>query len=418
MNKVSEHLPTLDKGQSVRVASGAIRGYLYQFEKTVLEILRSDDCASIRVEGIEDIDISSVGGITAVQIKYLESNNSFTNKSVAEPLFEMLKTIKENPEITFKLYVHFGGESAKIPEKMSEDAIRDALNSKKISGNPEKKKVVETLAGYVKKLSKQLVIEEGSSLQSQRSELGFELEKQMHCGHDEAVLLHLPRAVQIINTIACNHDEKGRVISKGDLLRQLGVQPRLFASWFNKYLDSSYLIQYLTSWMINARFNERKLHRCMVVNLTAATTRSSADLIEVLSQDLSDGQALTSATPWTVVAESDEKTYLELKKELAERGVLFNDGYESFSFNRTIFVAEPILSRVANGQRIDKASFNVRLVSMATLKEKGWLCNGYRVVAFGALNSLAELRVEPTVAVEGLSIDNITELIRKVRKNG
>lgn len=55
-----------------RVANHTILGFLYQFNKTLLIILESDDSKDIIVEGpIEDIDRrDSDGSIEAIQCKY------------------------------------------------------------------------------------------------------------------------------------------------------------------------------------------------------------------------------------------------------------------------------------------------------------------------------------------------------------
>ena len=46
---------------SMRQADSAIRGYLYQFNKSIYEILQLADGAEITLEGvIEDIDIQSL----------------------------------------------------------------------------------------------------------------------------------------------------------------------------------------------------------------------------------------------------------------------------------------------------------------------------------------------------------------------
>ena len=58
---------------SMRQADSAIRGYLYQFNKSIYEILQLADGAEITLEGvIEDIDIQSLSSTTTIQCKYHE----------------------------------------------------------------------------------------------------------------------------------------------------------------------------------------------------------------------------------------------------------------------------------------------------------------------------------------------------------
>ena len=65
---------------SDRITDSTIKGFLYQFNKTILEIANADDEDIITVEGVvEDVDILSASGeLEAIQYKYHESKEKFT----------------------------------------------------------------------------------------------------------------------------------------------------------------------------------------------------------------------------------------------------------------------------------------------------------------------------------------------------
>ena len=68
-----------------RVASSTIKGFLYQFNVTLEELLNSDS-EEIFVEGrIEDIDIIDESNLKAIQCKYHESQEKF----------QILKSLKQ-----------------------------------------------------------------------------------------------------------------------------------------------------------------------------------------------------------------------------------------------------------------------------------------------------------------------------------
>ena len=74
----------------MRQADSTIKGYIYQFNKSLEEILCAGDDDSITLEGcIEDIDIQNLAGITAIQCKYHE-DQSYQMSRVAVPILEML----------------------------------------------------------------------------------------------------------------------------------------------------------------------------------------------------------------------------------------------------------------------------------------------------------------------------------------
>lgn len=63
----------LESDSKMRQANSIIKGYLYQFNKSILEILKAENNASIVLEGvIEDIDINCPSGTTTTQCKYHE----------------------------------------------------------------------------------------------------------------------------------------------------------------------------------------------------------------------------------------------------------------------------------------------------------------------------------------------------------
>ncbi|MEC0664824.1 hypothetical protein P8864_02450 [Priestia flexa] len=61
-----------------RAADHTIKGFLYQFNKTLNAILISNEKDNVQIEGIiEDIDIRSSIFTSAIQCKYHESNSQF-----------------------------------------------------------------------------------------------------------------------------------------------------------------------------------------------------------------------------------------------------------------------------------------------------------------------------------------------------
>lgn len=84
-----------------RSADYTIQGFLYQFNKTALELLKAQDDDTVTVEGIvEDIEVTSPDSLTAIQCKYHEASTSFTPSTVYKPLLQMLKHFSDYPILT------------------------------------------------------------------------------------------------------------------------------------------------------------------------------------------------------------------------------------------------------------------------------------------------------------------------------
>ncbi|MBZ2038042.1 hypothetical protein K1J08_09215 [Streptococcus sanguinis] len=59
-----------------RSATNTIKGYFYQFDKSILEILeQSDETNIVTIEGVEDIDIEKDDEIQFFQCKYYEKTD-------------------------------------------------------------------------------------------------------------------------------------------------------------------------------------------------------------------------------------------------------------------------------------------------------------------------------------------------------
>ena len=116
-----------------RVADSTIKGFMYQFNRTLNEILSSSN-EVITVEGIvEDIDKISEEHITAIQCKYHGEVEKFQWSKVYKPILQMLKTYTEQKDshIIFILYAFFPSEQAGERE-VPKDEISKALNTKNI----------------------------------------------------------------------------------------------------------------------------------------------------------------------------------------------------------------------------------------------------------------------------------------------
>jgi predicted helicase len=88
---------------SERSAKDSIKGYLYQFDYTILQILSATPGQTIVVEGIEDVDVNSATEFTAIQCKYY-SNSEYNHSIIKEPIQLMLRHFKQCKVNNTQLY--------------------------------------------------------------------------------------------------------------------------------------------------------------------------------------------------------------------------------------------------------------------------------------------------------------------------
>ena len=117
----------------MRQADSTIKGFLYQFDKSLFEILISNDNETITLEGqIEDIDIISDAGIETIQCKYHEKQD-YSMSNVAEPMLEMFCHFVTHQAIGKKntkyiLYAYFQNNIETIDQADFHDFLIDTKN--------------------------------------------------------------------------------------------------------------------------------------------------------------------------------------------------------------------------------------------------------------------------------------------------
>lgn len=115
-----------------RQADSTIKGFLYQFNKSILEILK-DGASSVTVEGlIEDIDTIEADGTShAIQCKYHESADAFQLSQIYKPVLQMLESFSNgNIKIQRKIFIHIPSERALSEMRLTSADIDTILGTK------------------------------------------------------------------------------------------------------------------------------------------------------------------------------------------------------------------------------------------------------------------------------------------------
>ena len=72
--------------------------------------------------------------------------------------------------------------------------------------------------------------------------------------------------------------------------------------------------------------------------------------------------------PWSVVTSQSTAELLVFKKEMVRRGIRFSDGMESIEFNTVLFNEPPVVSIKGKTGKVNRASYQIRILSMETLE--------------------------------------------------
>lgn len=272
---------------SMRQADSTIKGYLYQFNKSISEILGSEDDASVVLEGvIEDIDIHSSSSVTTIQCKYHE-DKKYQMSSVVPPILEMLCHYCEcsyfGKSVSYILYAYY----AENVDSVDIDAFIAFLKSTKdkeilckyfhriytipdsdmlvIANKAQKSKdEKERLINYYKANRSTLVMRvdilefwkvftyiAAEQFDVLKDNVIKKLEKITD--HNTAISMYYPNAFSMVASLSAKSTEKERTLTKKQLIEFLKQQKSvLLNKWMIEALDREKILKAKKTYLASA----------------------------------------------------------------------------------------------------------------------------------------------------------------------
>lgn len=226
-----------------RSAHASLKGYYYQFNKTLLEILKADNSETITCEGIEDIDISNKDQLETIQCKHYEASDKehFTLGLIYEPVIRMLVHYKNNSNYCdkYKIFIYLKKETPNTTRQLSYDDLQQVLKTTNI------------------KLTKLLTDNSLSSIENTKlddfiSKLTIEfannyedLVKEIYCNfnkfgfnNEEIDVLFLPNAIHKIAKLSINKNLNERKITQKVFLDELKSEKKTILSKWVRELQT------------------------------------------------------------------------------------------------------------------------------------------------------------------------------------
>lgn len=330
-----------------RNANDTILGYFYQFDKTIIEILKqTDDNNIITVEGIEDIDVVKSNEIETIQCKYheaLEYNHSQIKKAIIFLLNDYIKNLHENYKYTLYAYFKSGNEKLKLP--LNIDYLKSNFLEYKEKGIEHKVYQElgidnEKLENFIKVLNIELV---DINYEEQKNNVIKLLIKQFDCTEIDAENFYYGNAINEIIKLAISSEITQRRISKKDFITRISKKEVLFNNWINEFMGRKNLLRKLRNdyftytnispneriFMIDSgnekEFELKELINCIIKKWTKILKREN-----------------NSYCPYIFINNYDRNKLVELKKDLYNDGVKFIDG---FLFDGAEFNVEEICKK-------------------------------------------------------------------------
>lgn len=257
-----------------RVATDPIKGYRYQFNCSIEQILELESNAdTIVIEGIEDIDVNTATETIAIQCKYYEKTE-YNHSVVAKPIRLMLthyKKLKDNnkPFINYMIY----GKYKSGQEKLILPLDREYLIKYFLTYTKDKiKKYHHIELGLsendLDNFTSLLKIDVNAKEYKEQYQFIINLLKECFaCTEMEAEYCYYSNALKIIFNLAIKDKDSSRKISKYDFLKQIDKKEFLFNAWFIKLKGKKKYYKILKDQYFKSGLNTSPFERFFLIEL-------------------------------------------------------------------------------------------------------------------------------------------------------
>lgn len=314
-----------------RTAVDTIKGYFYQFDFYIFKILSStNDFDEFTIEGIEDVDIDTPQGLTAVQCKYYEGTE-FNYSKISKAVRLMLDYFVEHREVSFFLYGHFKSGQDKITTPISLDILKSKLLTYKRENKEYKLHVENGLSDDELSLFlNHLHIDINAlSIEEQLCEVYKLIKKEFELKTDVESYLFYAIGLNIVRELSTSKDIGHRKISRKNFINRIKeTRKDCLDIWFKKRVSedaycASIKRKYFTSYNISPR------ERFFIIDATGEKTPIIKKIIQTIRDrwtNISKRQA-NPYCPYVYIHGILPEDKLELLKSIYNDGVVFIDGY-------------------------------------------------------------------------------------------
>lgn len=341
----------------------AIKGFEYQIDKAILEILNEDnEGKQINIERIQDID----SGDFVMQVKYKETQK-FTPSGIKEPVIQLLHEFKKDPTKKYYLYSYFGDLNG-YDNFININKAISIENLDKILGNKKDGFTITEREEFVEKFC----LDFAPVFQEQFKQVISKLQEQQFISNsvDEAVFYYANITDFLRKLVVNSIETTDRTCTKKQVFDYIRNGKKLvFNSAFKEYKGEEQYFKFVKKKFVRAKKNQENFvfFGDTKVDGSVSVGKLILDIVDkYYERAMYDTKPITFIIPDNIVR--------EIKKDLIAEGIIFNDGYEHVQFNENIFFEEPIKNRnkAGNGKAkegLAKISYRLRLLSISKFNQ-------------------------------------------------
>ena len=330
-----------------RSATNTIKGYFYQFDKSILEILeQSNETNIVTIEGVEDIDIENSDEIQFVQCKYYEETE-FNNSIIKEPIQLMFRhylknrTEAQSKNFTYKLYGFYNKGHEKLRELTTENLrtyfldfskyeVTDELGNlnyqiKNKEGEIKFEEALQT--DDIEDFNKRLFVNiKADSYENQIEKIKSKIQNDLSDYSEEDIELIYFNALKIIKDLACEHNIEKRQISKKEFWDRIKTKNYYFERWMSELLEWEDYKKIIHKKYFPRVSNLSPAHRFFLLDCQGENMNDVKNVISKISTRYS--RFVHQFSPFVYLYNTSNADFMtEVKAKLYEEGCYFKDGF-------------------------------------------------------------------------------------------
>lgn len=234
----------IDALEAQREATATIRGYIYQFDASILAVLAATGGQQVTVEGVEDFDILSDDTETYGQVKYYEAQK-LTDSTLRDAILPMIEGFLRYPSDVrhrkrYVLYGHFKQAPDVAPPISLSDLQRILVQPpfKVDDATGEKARTVVNLQTKLGASDQDLAefcdrftVELSEPFDEHRSRVIAELRTVLSVSKIEAESFSYPSALSAMAALSSTPTKPGRTTTRKAFLQQIRPKVALYSAW-------------------------------------------------------------------------------------------------------------------------------------------------------------------------------------------
>ncbi|MDO3529212.1 DUF4297 family anti-phage-associated protein [Ralstonia pseudosolanacearum] len=346
-----------------RSAVDTIRGYFYQFDLSILSVLRltsPDD--SVEIECTEDIDIRTATDVTATQCKYY-AKTEYNHSVIKDAVKHMVSHFKESlagtkPKVSYSIKGHYASGQEKLDGGIDVDFLKkNFLTYSEGKGAAKVTRYHHSELGLsdadLGEFLKSLTIDvRAKEFDEQYREVLGAVQSIFGCTPSSAEYFYYNNALAVIRELSIKAAPADRTITKKAFLARIDTSTVLFNEWFvEKKGKKAHLAALRKEYFTELNVSPHERFFLVEVDAGSYVRSDLKDLFFELSRKWAKLSVREPSPfcPYIYVHGVPGDELLELKRELSAEGFKLIDGHD---FQGADFSHQSITQKATHGNGI------------------------------------------------------------------